>query len=1710
MELGDAFRSLTHYPGYILIAVLVAAAIVGYVFILPGTAAKTYRISVVTEDGSPLNGALVEVFDGARRIAQATTQNGAVLFPILPAKNLQVKVSKSGLEPITETLDARTRTSLRIEFPGTGEGGGSLVGFTVKVLDRANQRPIAGAKVRYAYDDSSGTATSSSAGIARVPAPVGTQVALHVSHANYSYESISVLSQQSKEQVVMMRRSTGAVHFAASLAPRGMLIVTVLDDANRPVVSGTLRVKDASTSTLLQTGSIVNGTATLSGILLGARVYLEAEVSGFLPYSGADAPFEIEPQTLARVRLTNQSNGAPTRFTTRNKTGSAAEATIYVIPAGTTAPLKELKTTLRANGSVSINLSVDKSYYAVASAPGSLLPTISNSFRGGASVTLTLEPVNSTNAGHLQVKAVDEDGRALSGVSILVITKDQFYTAAGKTINTGEFRIENLRASERFLVRGYYQGVNVTGPGEISVRSPVVLASLPRSIHFQSPTPRPVQLPTAVVTLNFELTTAFADVTVVDAITDHPLAATVEATASLGRSNATACYASADSGTCDLRLRTQQPYSISASAPGYAPTSATLALRAGERKPLTLRLFPASFVNETRADLVGLYDSGGFSVDFLRPGGTYTARFRLLALPGVHESALYVRVGQKDSVVNDTVGITHFPSADRVSRATTYKPSRECLDLDNNTAVNGQYKWIELSYNSGGVHEVDVEFQVSPLAPSGVNTTLYYRALARFEKVHTRFPIDSRLGTSSNSTALAGCYANTIAYPVTIIASPELDPALGKNFTEQAAISYNPATGQVESTAREFVLQVDAFLPADALPLKFSPQEVLVTGINSTAGTEACYTYDNSKSLLVFQAQPLRPTCPLGMVGGRAPSDESASISFYYTRSPNLKLTVPIKVTSANTSSLALSPTQVEGDGTPRLLYLTNNLQLGRRTVQVESADDKRAVPLDAPTVRPLALVGPDGISLSEGDFFTANTTYQTEKSYFEGLSGQGSSLEDSCETSDCCTTSWCTQQQASIAASLIARKAQVLADQTVFRRGNGQPYLYFNNPSIYGTTRPFTFQAIVQAREGAVLRPANATTQDSAGFVQLPPGFRLKYESSSLALCTADAPIVYQLSAESQNGTSWTLTASVPFLSNFNYYGGSCITGSATPTTEQTARSIPLCGFLYGESIEGNTCLKRVTHTITPSLEQASEEHAQVLLVDSPFDPTNATNTCSDASANYAQAVSDLSGVCSRVAGSLLGCAQGTEPLTNCGAANCKLQEAMSDCNDQCSNAMTACQLSCAAGTTACNAICFTADTEIAAAVAAATEAVTAAAACTVPAATGPAAAGQAAVTKAKLLMGQGNAAGAEGAVTAAAKAFTGCAAGATAAVDVLCSACASSVAASVATLGIASISAQQTCTLCGTCGTAAAACGTAAGLSEGAAATTAGCLVKQSIILGLEAGAVSTYFNVVDTNQAYQSSSRSMLKFQEGAGPSCNGPIGELTGALVGASTSAAGTVAGQLLANGKADTGKIIYCALEGIACSVACGVGNSQCGQRCSTRGGACGESLQAASSAAGRCENTKGYLYESPGNLPPRAAWYTCYPYPDGCRPACQAKRAIAQLVPYQNQMYLINREGLTPDCQPISGEVAPSLANLPPSSLLPNLAQYRERLPVEMGFLGNVDAFSDPLSGTPEFGDSSKSEPVAEKGTELDRMVTDETTQYVWDKSNVQVIGGQG
>ncbi|MEM0476008.1 MAG: carboxypeptidase-like regulatory domain-containing protein, partial [Candidatus Norongarragalinales archaeon] len=119
-------RGIPSFPIAVLLLVLIVTgvAFAAWTFfaVPPSQPVQAFRITVRSADGSLLDGALVEVWDGSDKIASKQTRKGVASFDSLPAKTLTVRASKAGFQDAEVDVDFTSRKEYSITLLSLEEG----------------------------------------------------------------------------------------------------------------------------------------------------------------------------------------------------------------------------------------------------------------------------------------------------------------------------------------------------------------------------------------------------------------------------------------------------------------------------------------------------------------------------------------------------------------------------------------------------------------------------------------------------------------------------------------------------------------------------------------------------------------------------------------------------------------------------------------------------------------------------------------------------------------------------------------------------------------------------------------------------------------------------------------------------------------------------------------------------------------------------------------------------------------------------------------------------------------------------------------------------------------------------------------------------------------------------------------------------------------------------------------------------------------------------------------------------------------------------------------------------------------------------------------------------------------------------------------------------------------------------------------------------
>lgn len=323
--------------------------------------AGSLTISVEDSKGRLVNGAEVSLFLAEKLLATGNTFGGDALFQNVPAKKLSYAVSKDGFKKVDGVADASKKR---------------IIIVTLQCLDSGCP---AGATAR-----PSPTATAT-------PTP-------------------TVYSPTTATPLPFDTRT---------------LRVSLFDAATGAAISksATVTVKDAIDLHPLRTADTSNGVAQLAGLIVGARVIVQADAEG---YSRQDTG--AEPVTLSssvfdsgiELHLSRSAGVArSTSISVANESGSGLSiANVSVFEQGTALPFSVGQT--NANGSLQVNLVDSKSWFILVTKQG-YVDYASPIFNGGISQSVVMRALVNTTLQYCRVEASGVEVGVNEPVSITLI-----------------------------------------------------------------------------------------------------------------------------------------------------------------------------------------------------------------------------------------------------------------------------------------------------------------------------------------------------------------------------------------------------------------------------------------------------------------------------------------------------------------------------------------------------------------------------------------------------------------------------------------------------------------------------------------------------------------------------------------------------------------------------------------------------------------------------------------------------------------------------------------------------------------------------------------------------------------------------------------------------------------------------------------------------------------------------------------------------------------------------------------------------------------------------------------------------------------------------------------------------------------------------------------------------------------------------------------
>ncbi len=663
------------------------------------------------------------------------------------ANNSNVSISDSVLQDAISGEESLSFSMPQATVQVLDDTGGLVQSGTVSVVSESGQ-VIAQANVVNGVANLSGL-------------PLSQGFSLQVSGTQSG--SVSIFDPATNLQILSSSINNG-VAFLSTTSSLSSLAVNVHTASGTLVGSGIVTAFDNATGQLLGQAQLLNGLAVLSSISPNTPILLTLSAAGFSASpvavvfgKSASATIVASPVSPTQIKQTSfkafNDDNSPASFHLRVFTQSGLQAGSPPVFDGDVASSSSPQVLQLAVGTYSAVFSAAGRYTATVPSlqAGSLvevsLPSSSAAGtsqkcvtpEGGAKVCQS-EAFSPSNLFSLSVTVSDKLGNAISNASVSLKDSQGRVVASQRSDSLGNAAFSSVANGSYSLVASYY--------GFYSSKSVTLASNLQQSIVLELKG------------------TVFVSA---QSMSGQPVSATFSV-----QGTGLSC----SGAHCSLSVDANSDFALKASALGYTDAQATKRLTPGEILPVTFELVQAgALTGGGQVSFNGARDSLGRQAFSLLAGQDYFLQFSIAA-PTADESVLAVRLGDASSVAQEDYGLLDFQppaGADSIAKSTSFSPLPACVDLNNNNAIGGLFKWAQFSFSEHGapLHKIlSIPVRVKASA-SATSMKLYYRLAVRSGSTVLRIPRDDDLDTALDAPGKAGCYASSTSasIPIALTAS---------------------------------------------------------------------------------------------------------------------------------------------------------------------------------------------------------------------------------------------------------------------------------------------------------------------------------------------------------------------------------------------------------------------------------------------------------------------------------------------------------------------------------------------------------------------------------------------------------------------------------------------------------------------------------------------------------------------------------------------------------------------------------------------------------------------------------------------------------------------------------------------------------------------------------------------------------------------------
>lgn len=861
-------------PSFPIFIILILAILGGTFLALQPAPQKPLELQVLltTPDGTPVAGITVNIFMhaadnrdpifGKKAGSETSNELGIAEFSGLEKGVYLIKIEPQGFEP----------TQKEVNLAMEGKASITLIPIikeivTVFLATDADGRALDSVLLEITAGGARKNALTDSGGKAQFSFPERSQLAVSASKEGYEGVSLSLRNFEGTSSVRLAKKKI-----------TGRLQVRVTDEAGKAIGAAVrLYPADAAIDPLF-VASTIEGVAVFATMEMGQRLRAVASSEGYkdgrqeiaikedtrIAFRLEKLPFETKPSNSTSIKVIDAEGKAP-----------IAKAQIYLFNLQ-----NELLTegSTGAQGILELNLRLG-TYYAVVTAEGFVYSKLF--IAGGESKSIGLMKERPDSTVNLNLKIINEDGKAAMNASLLFLDEDGNVAPPlrARASSKGEFASKmakqyyNVKAFEGALFGERAFNLNASISQEIVLLYPRGKISL---------TALDLDSNKSIIS---EKTPSF-QILAIDSV------------------NKKISSASCKANPCEMELIAQRRHDLNISASGYFATEYSVLdgeLKPGETLQRTAYLKNTTSTTRLKIQFMGIVDfqNSSKTITKITPGATYAAKFVAYFDEDAKRSGIFLRVGSEfeaegiegglaDGVIS-AFSIGGSPAPSSVKGSNSYLQG-VCQLFSN----PGKARYAFADYGQKGVQTFYIGLKANPSKGAPDNFEFFYGAYTQMRNgslasdpqgisalddcsmpiYSASIPFGDAIKPNASVTpsAMPSASAKPSASPsprpsASPSPSPSPSASPGPNINECPLLKVTKSNSNaLSASCTRIIMKVDSIFPADAIELKFSSAdgkataqkiEFLDENGNALAG---CLAYDVAKSVLAYN--PAAGSCP--------------------------------------------------------------------------------------------------------------------------------------------------------------------------------------------------------------------------------------------------------------------------------------------------------------------------------------------------------------------------------------------------------------------------------------------------------------------------------------------------------------------------------------------------------------------------------------------------------------------------------------------------------------------------------------------------------------------------------------------------------------------------------------------------------------------------------------------------------------------------------